>query len=297
MKKLVPLILVWCIAWLSAFGQRTSDRPYEGYRMHVSEVALKKLDTDQLILEVSLINTGKKSLKLKEPEVRTKVQINFDPSIIQLGLEERIPQIERSILREKLTIKPGGRCSDMLIVVPFSEAEPTEVQPDDPIVSGGEAQTVGPKFSTKRNRTPKSVQTVPVEETPCFDLIIERVWVLKRNKKFIELELVVRNQGEGSANLYGDDDAFTDNLAVKAYISGVPQLSRGAILLGGLFFDEEIASSGGQLAPRTTFTARARFDLRAKTRYLNQFILALDAGLMRDDCDRTNDTYSILLED
>ena len=286
-STIITCLLV-CLA--SVLHAQTPNRPYRGYRMHVTGLELKKLDAEQLIVEVDLINTGQEEIKLKSADVRELLQFTYDPSLEQNGLLDQRARLEASILAERLTLKPGKRCSDMLLVVRFPEVE---TAPAFSTVGSGK-----PAGTTPKTGEPDRVSdpTDP-EPTACFDLVIERVRVLKRNKKFIEVEMTVRNQGRGGANLYGTDEAFTDNLAVKAYISGVPQLSRGAILLGGMFFDGELSKTEGKLAAQTTFNARARFDLRAKTRYLNQFILALDAPLMARDCDRTNDTYSILIED
>ena len=295
-------MLCLCGCLTSVVLAQPPSRPYRGYRMHVTGLELKKLDAEQLIVEVDLINTGQEAIKLKDAEVRELLQFTFDQTLAQNGLVDQRARLEASLLDERLTLKPGKRCSDMLLVVRFPEVEtapafstvgadeptePTEHPPPPARPETPTGTTVG---------VPKSGAPV-AEPDACFDLIIERVRVLKRTKKYIEVEMTVRNQGGGGANLYGTDAAFTDNLAVKAYISGVPQLSRGAILLGGLFFDGELKQNNGQLAAQTTFNATARFDLRAKTRYLNQFILALDAPLMARDCDRTNDTYSLLLED
>ena len=286
------LVILFCCLFAEARGQ---EKPYRGYRMYVANIKTKSIEPEFILLEVDMYNTGKRDINLKVDSVRRQLVFTYDQTLANNALLRHQERLEAQIREERLKLKVGKSCSNMLLRVPYessgavSSAEPAgEPQKTAPSVGSG--------FVTAAGVSKKTGQTNE-DEGPCFDLTIEKVEVLRQTKKFVEVTITVRNVGEGTADLYGPDaENFQDNLTVKAYISGAPVLSRGAITIGGLFVDAEAKDFDGRLAPGASFEVYAKFDLRKKTRYLNQFILSLDALLMTGDCDRTNDVTAVLLK-
>ena len=292
--RILSYLLCFCCCGLfvGAYGQ---EKPYRGYRMYVANIKTKSIEPEFILLEVDMFNTGKEDINLRTDSIRQQMVFSYDQSLERNALLRHRERLEAQILEEKLKLKVGKSCSNMLLRVPFekssSSTQKTPKREDD----SDSSPKTGATFTTAAGVS-QSGQPEPRDKGPCFDLTIERVEIIRQTKKFVEVNITVRNIGQGTADLYGQDaDMYQDNLTVKAYISGAPILSRGAINIGGLFVDAEAKDFAGKLAPNASFDIYAKFDLRKKTRYLNQFILALDALLMADDCDRTNDVLAILL--
>jgi hypothetical protein len=82
---------------------------------------------------------------------------------------------------------------------------------------------------------------------------------------------------------------------VKAFISGAPALSRGALEVGGQLVKPK-PGQPSELLPGDTFTGRLKVDVRKKTRYMKSLILSLDSDQFRLECDKTNNVGAVILE-
>jgi hypothetical protein len=141
----------------------------------------------------------------------------------------------------------------------------------------------------------------PVEEDlalrkkeACPDIYFSDLRILEQDDKWATLEYTVTNQGKGVFRVYGEKAGDDDNLAVRAYISGVPVLSRGALPVGGQIIQED--NRTGDLLPGDSYTGKLKLDVRKKTRYLKSLILSLESYQFADECDKTNNTGAVVLD-
>ncbi len=82
---------------------------------------------------------------------------------------------------------------------------------------------------------------------------------------------------------------------LRAYISGVEKLSRGAIPIGGKFI-QPTPGTPQVLKPNEEFGGRLKLDIRKKTRYLKSLIIQLDSKQFAIECDRTNNAKAVILD-
>jgi len=142
----------------------------------------------------------------------------------------------------------------------------------------------------------KSLDEIVAEKEACPDLIIESAKIIKQNSKKATIEYVLKNIGKGDAELYDNSDKKDNPLAVRAYISGSPELSKGSFAIDGTYITEGAGITRGILSPDQSVTVTVELDIRRKTRYMPIVILAADAFLKLAECDRTNNTNHVLIE-
>ena len=320
-------LLCLCCCAVGTLLAQAPVRTYQGYRLQVSNIEVSKRTDAWVKLTCDLINTGKAELRSAELTTRTKLLVQFDESLAAADLQLYREAIRTEILRNKLLLPPGhlerGRQykitlpQDVLAEAPQlgltrvagdSAGEETNTIPAPPKqkdrpkwarprTPAPEIQEDGVGFRTKTGESQVTAEQLVRQKAACFDLVLEDVRILSQTKKEVEVRYTIVNRGQGSVDLTGTRPSdYKDNLAVKVYLSGVPKLSRGAMLLGGLWLDGELEPVRGKLKPGQSVTGELTMDIRKKTRYLNHLILGLDAPLLIDECDRTNNAAALLLE-
>jgi hypothetical protein len=152
---------------------------------------------------------------------------------------------------------------------------------------GGEATGETVRVSTKA--TPKN------ETEACPDLRFESLRIVKESDKWATVEYTIVNDGEAPYHLFETQKGREDGLVVRAYISGVSTLSRGALPIGGAFV-EAAPGVKNELKKGETYQAQLKLDVRKKTRYMKSLILKLDGGQYAKECDRTNNTSAVILQ-
>ena len=141
----------------------------------------------------------------------------------------------------------------------------------------------------------ENFQTVPNRKNGCVDLVFDTIRVIKITEKFIELEFVIRNNGNIPAPIFGNTHTIEDHVAVHFFFSGTQRLTRGAILADGIYLTEGLKNTKGLLYPQTTYTVRHKLSLEKKTRFSGVIILQLDAfDVIPNECDETNNVKVIV---
>ena len=314
---------------LLATGLRAQDaRPYRGYRLQVLNIEVEKRSDTSVKFSCDLINTGKFALNGAKTATRDLLVISYDESLAAADLTPYREAIRAELLRQKLFLPPGRLERDRTYKVPLPapnvlagpqlgltrvagdshNADPDAVpapptrkerpkwaRPRTPAPPAELPEGVG--FRSKTGRSETTAEQLARKKATCFDLVLRDVQVLRQDKREVELRYTIVNVGQGTADLTGrSPGSYEDNLAVKVYLSGVPKLSRGALLLGGLWLGGELMPVRGKLKPGQSLTGELTMDIRKKTRYLNHLLLGLDAPLLIDECDRTNNTATLLLD-
>ena len=321
------MCLLGCVAAAALSAQAPAVRPYTGYRLQVSNIEVLKRTDEQVKLVCNLINTGKYPLRSAETATRRHLLVQYDATLADHELQSFREAIRAEILRNKLYLGLGqlerGRQYKIALPAPSVAAapqlgltrvagdsydEPVNTIPAPPKTKErpkwARARTPRPEtpepgvgFRTKTGNSGVTADQLARKKAACFDLVLKDVAIIRQDKKEVEIRYTIVNEGQGTADLTGRSAAsYEDNLAVKVYLSGVPKLSRGAMLLGGLWLDSEMEPVRGKLKPGQSLTGELTMDIRKKTRYLNNLILGLDAQLLIDECDRTNNTASLLLD-
>lgn len=168
---------------------------------------------------------------------------------------------------------------------------------DDDSVPSSKVPEVNQEASTGSEKTKSKNNTKEEKEIRYKDLIFENIKILKRKKKWVLIEFSIKNIGNETVNMIGDPKIEEDNLAIRAYFSGTPRLSRGAIVTGGMFFDAERKNPDSAfLKPGQTITKTIKVDTKMRTRYLKVLIFAIDPFNAIDESNRKNNTTHVILK-
>ena len=304
---------------LSPIDTIKEEDNYSGYRLFISDIGVYQLKPNWMRIQYRATNTGSKMIETNKRNPLSPIHFRFDPSLAANQLKEYEKQIGKALQLQKISLQPGEqseikylkfftnaktygmeeKVQEIAEVLPIVEKK-TEQSPNPiPKPEKGEIEknerTKGGKpqnEASSKLQTDISTEDLLREKKYCPDLIIEEVKIVEQSKKWLTLEFSVRNQGKGIAHLFGTARHERDNLAILAYMSGSPKLSRGAISLGGTY----ITKGKGMLHPNESFTGTIKLDIRTKTRYTPVVILSLDAYQTAKECDRTNNTLGILVE-
>lgn len=251
-------------------------------------------------------------LQAGESSVLSYVKVNVDATSEQL--REEYAAIEVSESDKKKTIKQPRPAPSLIIGKAKSDPEPEMTQPvitaqpedrkSQPVAEEKikpqydynpkkESRKIqGSGFSTNTSVSDTDFQAIEKEKAMCPDLIIDNVKVLDQSKRWLTVEYQITNVGKGSAAMMGKEGHERDNVAIKAFMSGTPRLSRGAINIGGKF----IKGGKSVLAPGESHVGKIKLDISSKTRYTPVVILSLDAFQTFRECDRTNNNNHIVVE-
>ncbi|MEL7021961.1 MAG: hypothetical protein AAGK47_10145, partial [Bacteroidota bacterium] len=138
----------------------------------------------------------------------------------------------------------------------------------------------GTGFTTVTATSDTDFDAIEREKANCPDLVISSIKRVEQSKRWLILEYEIKNIGKGSAALLGKEAHERDNVAVKAFMSGTPKISRGAISIGGKF----IRTGKSVLAPGEVHVGRIRLDVSSQTRYTPIVLLTLDAFQTFREC-------------
>ena len=121
--------------------------------------------------------------------------------------------------------------------------------------------------------------------------------VISQNKKWATIEYTIKNHGEMGAPLLGKTGSLNDNIALKAYISGVGKLTSGAIPVGGDYIHNQPKGEAGILPAGKRYKQTFKLDIRQRTQYMNHFIFVIDSYQTVKECDEKNNIFVLKLEE
>jgi len=325
------IILCFAFFWQFALHAQEGvqvDESYKGYRLFVTNVQLIKNKSAYKKVQFDLINTGRQKISISERRQIPKewIQLKFDNTWTDLKLSEYIAQFKTALVAQNLTLEVGqmlrtqelkfSTAPEVVTTIakttdkPKQEKEPlvekTPIKEDVDSVTHKEESIAEEKKSKAKEPKPKKekeevkLPSIPVTAIAtsidgCADLVFENVTLIKQNKRYATLQYTVKNIGDGPAKMLGKTDEIEDNIAIRAYISGIPQLTRGALTLGGTFIKDGFNETNPTLKPNQTHTAQIRLDITKRTRYMNNLILSLDDYYTIQECDKTNNVFVVQL--
>lgn len=263
----------------------SSKTTYQGYRLQITNIKITKKKGNQRKITCTLINTGREKvqfpLKANSPYA---VILQYDNSLETSKLVDYKNNLERALYRKKVSLNAGNITSNFELKFNISKEELA-------------ANNSKKKNSNKKANSSKAF--VPINEevydkSLCADLQIDTVFVIKRSKKTVELAFKITNYGKGPAAMFGETTDTEDNVAIRAYASGTPKLSRGDLVLGGAFIEGGLADKNGVLMPNESFSGSFKVETRKKTRYMPYFILSIDDYQALWECDERNNVKVLL---
>lgn len=254
---------------------------YQGYRLQVTNLKVIKNKGNQQKVSCTLINTGREKvqfpLKTNSPYA---VIIQYDNSLETSNLSNYKNNIERALYRKKLSLDAGNITSGFEFKFNISKEQLAENSSNNQ------------KGKAKKEFVP--IKQEVYDKSLCADLQIDTIFVIKRSKKTVELAFKITNYGKGPAAMFGETTETEDNVAIRAYASGTPKLSRGDLVLGGAFIEGGLDDQNGVLMPNESFSGSFTVPTKRKTRYMPYFILSIDDYQALWECDERNNVKALL---
>jgi len=260
-----------------------SKKDYQGYRLQLTSIKIIKSKGNQRKISCTLINTGREKVRLPaNTTTDPNVVIQYDKTLVDNGLDGYKNALERALLKKKFSLEVGKISSNFELKFNISEAQ---------LAENSEQEKKAIKSANKK----ESPEKEPVYDfSLCADLKLDTVFVIKRSRKTVELAFKITNYGKGPAAMFGETEATEDNVAIRAYASGTPKLSRGDLILGGAFIDGGMDDKNGVLMPQESFSGSFTVESRKKTRHMPYFILSIDDYQALWECDERNNVYPLL---
>ena len=316
------LLLLSCFCWLPFVGLATDSSvhpmdsiKYRGYRLELTNFKKIKEKSDWLKISFTVVNSGRMNVDLGREGTEHWVVFNFDRSIFSAKLGGYRSNIRRQLIKEGFKLDAGKTALNIELKIPNVLPSPPKRKPE-PVLSSKQNPPAsindhasksltwnstdsptlpGHEFSEKGSG--QEVVPVKTEEptvTACPDIYISDLKIIAQAEKWATVQYTITNQGEGVFYLFGKSKSKNDNLLVKAYLSGVTTMTRGALPVGGEAITEELRSKN-ELLQGESVTAQIKVDIRKKTRYMKSLILHLDSQQFASECDRKNNSKGIVL--
>lgn len=262
-----------------------SKKDYHGYRLKITNIQVVKKKGNQRKISCTLINTGRERVSTPLSSRAPNLVVNYDKSLAENGLSAYQNSLERALLKKKFTLDVGKIASNYELKFNLSKE----------VLAANEVKENKASKKLNTNSATSAIPTTNVyDKSLCPDLRVDTFFVLKRSKKTVELGFKITNYGKGPAAMFGETSETEDNVAIRAYASGTPKLSRGDLVLGGAFIEGGMEDKNGVLMPSESFSGSFVVESRKKTRYMPYFILSIDAYQGLWECDETNNVQPLL---
>jgi len=262
-----------------------SKKDYQGYRLQITNIKVLKKKNNQRKISCTLINTGREKVRTPLKNSDPNLVVQFDASLEENGFTAYKNSIERALLKKKFTLDAGKIASNYELKFNISP---------EVLAENNTKETKAAKKQNSDNKTTSLPTDAIYDQSLCGDLRIDTFFVLKRFKKSVELGFKITNCGKGPAALFGETDETEDNVAIRAFASGTPKLSRGDLVLGGAFIEGGMEDKNGVLMPNESFSGSFKVETKKKTRYMPYFILSIDIYQGLWECDETNNVHPLL---
>ena len=261
-----------------------SKNDYQGYRLQLTNIQVEKKKGNQRKIKCTLINTGREKVRLPlKSSSSPNIVVQYDNSLENNGLTAYKNSLERALHQKKFVLDVGKIASNFELKFNISKEQLAQNEAKEKRAT-----------KTKNNNPPRPVNTNIYDKSYCADLKIDTVFILKRSKKTVELAFKITNYGKGPAAMFGETTATEDNVAIRAFASGTPKLSRGDLVLGGAFIEGGMEDQNGVLMPNESFSGSFEVETRKKTRYMPYFILSIDDYQSLWECDERNNVMPLL---
>lgn len=275
----------------------TSPVKYQGYRLQFTEFELLKKIDDWVKIRFTVVNSGRFDVDFRKKGREHWVQFIFDQSLFDAKLGGLREHIKHELVKEEFFLEVGKTVLKKELKV---STMPPPAPPDsEPVLNGEPIVNEEPVVFTPKGGGDEIVFEIEKPKVAvkdeCPDIYFAKLAILEQDDKWATIEYTVSNKGNGRFILFGENNGRQQHLAIRAYISGVEVMSRGALPIGGQFV-KEIPGQIGILQPGESHTGKVKLDIRKKTRYMKSLILSLESDQFIDECDKTNNTGAVVLD-
>lgn len=282
---------------------------YRGYRLDLTNFQILKRTNDWVKLRFDVVNSGRVDVDFGKKGTEHWVQVNFDQTIFNNKLGGLRENILSALHDENYHLKVGqiDKGKEVKVsVIAMSKprpkpAPPLETAPASP--AQNQALALEPEPAGLRDALPPVADTLEIEtpsspaadtNAPCPDLAFKELKIMEQDEKYATLAYTIENRGKGDFQLLPPNKGES-SLMLRAFVSGVPTMSKGALPIGGQFVKGP-AGQQGLLRPGEEFSGRVRLDVRKKTRYMKCLLVSLDSDQFKSECDKTNNVGSVILD-
>lgn len=278
-----PILLMQSLTACSSSKTVTADslpsvtRAYNGYRIVVADIAVKKKKSKSVQLQYNLINTGRETIFHKKGKTTTPpIYFEFDKTLKEAELLAYKNDILQQVLNNDLTLKAGQSLKKQTMKLRLDPKRKVVEEEDGTFtISVGDSNTQGKDY---------------IDRNFCPDLRLDTLIITRQTKKWATIEYRISNHGKGPAAFKTGSGKEEKQLAIKAFLNRTGKLSKGSIPIGGSFISDK-----DLLKPGEIYTGVVRLDITKKTKYSSMLIIQLDPYLMVRECDETNNKKAVSL--
>jgi hypothetical protein len=266
---------------------------YKGYRLSIFQLETILDSPVKKKWVVSMANTGKYGIPLypeKSMEKYTQIKTSTDEQQSRLSNDWEL--IIKSLKNTRQTLAAGKYIS--ALTLEWNKESNKEAKRMIPGNKGSNnpVSEVGSSLPGPPEDPGGQTEEYQAAYSVCSDLVIENLKVLKKTKKKISLSYEIKNCGEDKAKIF--DPESDNNLAVKAYISGTPAISRGTTVLGGAYLDKN-QNMSDVLDAGKSIKGTLEFRIEEVSRYTPVLVLEVDVFNLVSECDEGNNTKFVML--
>ncbi len=262
------IFCVFCIFMALSIQSNAQENKYTGYRLELTNIRLVKQTKDANVINFDVTNTGAEHLVVgSKASLNLNIQIIFEDSFLAADTANFRQAIKNKLLQTPMYLAIGETKQFKKFI--FSTFQPDEKMkiPSD-----------------------KSI----AEKIGCPDLIIDTIIVTQLKKKSAQIQFRLVNKGNATALVFDAQKAGSEPVAILAYLNGTQVLSRSALNVGGIKMKNMLKNA--ELRSRESVFLTMKLDLSDKTRFTQVLILQIDPYLQLDECDKTNNNFSIILK-
>lgn len=268
---------LWCTAYglflsgvLCAQIFPDPEPGYKGLRISLFQFEVVEQSTHAILLRCAVANTGRYAVAFgkKQPPPAALI-VELDTLNVPQPLQGRENLVGTAMLKKTTALAPGEVLRDVLLKIDLRK----------------------PASPTQPAARPAAASPSPVPA--CADLTLDTVFILRRNDTKITLAFRLRNDGPDPVRLTGRRKNKRTTLALNAWFVRDNRLTRGAVLAGGIWLDEQAGPADGILAPGARFSGEIEIGLRERTRFAPNVVLEIDPFQAAPDCNRANNTRAI----
>jgi len=263
---------------------------YSGYRIYVRNISVVKQKGKEFLLQMELINTGKRPIAFGPGFPARYLQTRFDESLKASGLLSLGPQIREGILNTREKLEVGVWRKDFELTVRSDmEIEYKKYSKDD---FERVASTINRRPTAVDNGTRTQSAASAKTDDDCVDLTLVSVEVLQQDKKKATVQLTIMNSGSTDLSLSTADQG----LSLTVFVSGSPRLSSSSKRIKQINLSDRLSAQNQTvLSNGENIVLVERIDISEATRYTAVLIAQLDSGQVLSECDETNNERHALL--
>ena len=279
---------------------------YRGYRLELTNFEILKQTDDYVKIRFDVVNSGRMDVNFSKKGTEHWVLFRFDHTLFSYKLGGLRENIRQTLYEDDFKLAAGQTLQQKELKVPM--VMNIKTSSPAPVADGFETKvgtqtTAMPEADHPALLTGKGGEEAPTTDSTvqpgiaddCPDIYFQRLRIIAQDDKWATIEYTIANKGFGNFKLFDKGAKNEEKLVLKAFISGVPTLSRGALPSGGQIV-KPMPGQSGDLLPGDTYTGQMKVDVRKKTRYMKSLILSLDSDQFRFECDKTNNTDAVILD-